>query len=516
MPSGYANRLKSLQARLAVWFTGSAVLAFIPALCLASFWLGGETALIFVSLTVPLLVILVNPEALHSRAKALQGSRGVLSRNDFDAVVMNVHSELKKDGKLSAVFLLQLADFGDLVERHGRVASEHVLAHIADKLRGVVREKDTVAHINDARFALCLGAVQHLDLEACIDLAGRLQGAVEEPISIDGVAVYVSTAVGFCQSNRAPEKTAASWMGAAEIALDDARMRGPTTIRAFSDQVHKVAVARLNLRRDASDALDSGQIQPWFQPQISTDTGQVTGFEALARWTHPERGLISPNEFLPALEEVRLLDRLGEVMLYHTMTALKAWDASGIDVPRVGVNFSDEELHNPRLVERIQWELDRFDIAPDRLAVEILETVVSSSPADTVVRNVKALEALGCRIDLDDFGTGNASIAAIKRFNVCCIKIDRSFVMKADRDPDQRRMVAAILTMAERLGIETVAEGVETVGEHALLAQLGCTHVQGFGIGRPMPFEKTIEWIELHKSKLNAPPALPHRKAGER
>ena len=516
MATGYGHRLKVLQSKLADWILGPAILAFVPALCLAEFWLGGETALIIVSLGVPLLVVVINPRAMHGRAQALQGVRGPIQREDFDAVLSHVHQSAKQDGKQSSLFILALSDFDEIVQQHGTTAGETVIRRVAERLARTLREHDTTALVGASKFAVCLSPVQHLDLEVCVDLAGRLQGAVEEPVSVDGVTIYVSAAIGFCQLSRAPEPDPTSWREAAQLALDDAKLRGPTAIRAFSDKTHKVAMARLNLRESAGAALDSGQIQPWFQPQISTDTGRVTGFEALARWNHPERGLIAPNEFLPALEEVGLLDRLGEVILYHTLTALKAWDAAGIDVPKVGVNFSGVELNDPRLAERIQWELDRFDLGAERLAVEILETVVSSSPGDTVVRNVRALEGLGCRIDLDDFGTGNASIAAIQRFNVSCIKIDRSFVTKADRDPDQRRMIAAILTMAERLGIETVAEGVETVGEHALLSQLGCTHVQGFGIGRPMPFDKTPEWIAQHIAKLNTPQVVPPRKAGER
>ena len=130
-----------------------------------------------------------------------------------------------------------------------------------------------------------------------------------------------------------------------------------------------------------------------------------------------------------------------------------------------------------------------------------------------ITRNINALRKLGCRIDLDDFGTGHASIASIRRFSVSRIKIDRSFVMKADRDPDQQRMISAILTMAERLGVETLAEGVETVGEHVLLAQLGCDHVQGFGIARPMPFEQTLDWIARHNAKLQDVPRIMNGRA---
>jgi EAL domain-containing protein (putative c-di-GMP-specific phosphodiesterase class I) len=202
------------------------------------------------------------------------------------------------------------------------------------------------------------------------------------------------------------------------------------------------------------------------------------------------------------------MGRLLEVMLYHALTAIKAWDQAGLDIAQVGVNFSSAELSDPDLVDRVSWELDRFELSADRLAVEILETVVAQGPDDMITRNIRGLADLGCRIDLDDFGMGHASLASIRRFGVGRIKIDRSFVMKSDRDPDQQRMIRAILTMAERLDIETLAEGVETVGEHALLAQLGCTHVQGFGIGRPMPFDQTLTWIRSHNDKLQAPPQI--------
>ena len=182
-------------------------------------------------------------------------------------------------------------------------------------------------------------------------------------------------------------------------------------------------------------------------------------------------------------------------------------------MPHGGVNFSGAELRNAKLVDKIRWELDRFDLTAERLSVEILETVVTDTADDTVTRNIKSLTSLGCFIDLDDFGTGNASIAAIRRFGVSRIKIDRSLVKKADRDSEQQRMISAVLTMAERLGVETLAEGVETAGEHALLAQLGCHHVQGFGVGRPMPFEKILDWVRAHDASLHDAPTIPRLRS---
>jgi len=338
--------------------------------------------------------------------------------------------------------------------------------------------------------------------------AERLQDAIAEPIAIQSTSIYVSASVGFCLARRAPESRGAAMLGAAELALEEAARAERSGIRAFSPEMSERQGRRDVLEQDLARAFDEGQIRPWFQPQISTDTGAVTGFEALARWSHPGRGIIPPAEFLPAVEAAGLMERLGEVVLFHALSALRSWDREGLSVPRVGVNFSTAELRNPRLVDRIRWELERFDLEPERLTVEVLETVVSETGNDTVTRNIADLATLGCVIDLDDFGTGHASISHIRRFAVSRLKIDRSFVTRVDEDRQQQQMVSAILSMADRLELETLAEGVESQGEHAMLAQLGCGHVQGFGIARPMPFEETKAWMLAHTARLGTAPAI--------
>lgn len=492
--------------------SGPPILAFLPAITLGAYWLGGEAALMLAAFALPLVYAAAGMfERTAASGPPRDPATGLALRDEFEERVAQVHAKTVATGLRSACFLIELNDLDELERQHGQATADAIARTCGDRLMAVLRDGDMVARLGAGRFAVCLTAVRDLDLESCIQLAGRMQGSIEDPVLLDGLRLYVTCSLGFCLDRRAPGQTPRGWIDAAEAALSDALRNGPSAIRAFNPEHTRRLSATTGLADEAAAALEAGQIQPWYQPQISTETGQVSGFEALARWVHPTRGTISPADFLPALTEAGLMSRLGQLMLYHALTALKAWDSAGAGVPRVGVNFATEELRDPSLVERVRWELDRFGLPPERLAVEIVETVVADSPDDTVLRNIAGLGAMGCGIDLDDFGTGQASIAAIRRFSVSRIKIDRSFVTRADRDPDQQRMVGAILTLAERLELDTLAEGVETVGEHALLAQLGCGHVQGFGIARPMPFEQTIDWIAAHRAKLRDAPRIGRR-----
>lgn len=493
-----------LRKRAFELLTGPPALAFVPAISLAAYWFGGEGALLVMAALVPAAYLISG--GFNTATGALNANsvnrNGLLARAPMIAKCEAIYQDAAENTLSSCIHVIEIEGFADLTDRFGPAAGDTIIQRMGERITSAMRDGDFIGQIGDARFAVCADPVRQLSLELCIQLAGRLQTAAEEPFSIDGTVIYTDVCIGFCQNTRAPDNNAGEWLEAACIALRTAQAHGASSIRAYSDQMHQERKTRRALHEDVVAALDSGEIAPWFQPQLCTDTGSITGFEALARWKHPVRGVISPAEFLPAIEAANLLERLAEVMMYHSFRALKQWDAAGVEIPQVGVNFTGSDLSNPRLIEKIKWDLDRFELTPDRLAIEVLETVVASAPDDMITRNINALGKLGCRIDLDDFGTGNASIASIRRFSVSRIKIDRSFVMKADRDPEQQRMISAILTMAERLQVETLAEGVETVGEHVLLAQLGCHHVQGFGIARPMPFDQTLDWITAHNAKV--------------
>lgn len=485
------------------------IMAFLPAITLAAFWLGGEEVLIVTALGLPLLFALVG--AFHFKTDATDfpnGLAGLSSTAQLNRALAQAMAQTVVAGETTGALVFTLDDYDDLYARHGAAALAEIQDRVADRLMSALRGPDVMARMGQGSFGIALTPMRRLDLESMVQIAARLQAAASPAISIDATRLYVTGSVGFCLASRAPEPNAASVFDAATAAVAEALRHGPGAIRAFAPDIAVRHAQQSSLRDALEAAFAEGQIRPYFQPQVSTDTGALTGFEALARWHHPTRGLIPPAEFLPAVMDAGLSSRLCDTILTGALAALRKWDQIGLNVRCVGVNFSAAELRDPRLVERIKWELDRFDLKPQRLAVEILETVVADTSNDIIVRNLSALSRLGCELDLDDFGTGQAAIANIRRFSVNRIKIDRSFVTRVHDDREQQRTVAAILSLAEQLGLDTLAEGVETPEEHAMLAQLGCKHIQGYVIARPMPFEDTAAWIAQHRAQAKALPRI--------
>ncbi|MFV0359708.1 putative bifunctional diguanylate cyclase/phosphodiesterase [Tropicimonas sp.] len=503
-----ALHLRNLLRRLNDRLIHPHALTFLPALMLGGYWYGGEGLLIIAAIAVPTLLLIAQALDSAHPDKWIDPLTGLANRALLVETIASHLAHFAGKERSTIVFAIQIDDFSEIVDSLGSAGAREVLRKTADRIVDMLRPDDTPARLVEHRFGVVLGPLRKANLDIGLQVSERIQAAIAEPFSIGGATVHVSASVGLCLGRRSPAPGAEALLTAAEIALDEARRAGRGAIRAFSPEMTAAVERRHALETQVASAFEDGQIQAWFQPQISTDTGMVSGFETLARWVHPERGVIEPSEFLDAAEIAGLSERLGELMLFRGLSALRFWDRAGFRVPRIAFNFSAAELRNPRLVDRIRWELDRFDLTPDRLNVEILESVVVESENDTIIANIAALAALGCQIDLDDFGTRHASISNIRRFAVSRIKIDRSFVRNVDSEREQRRLVTAILSMAQQLDLETIAEGVETIGEHAMMAQLGCNHVQGFSVARPMPVDETPVWMERHMAKLGAIPGI--------
>ena len=508
----WTGALKGLRWALAQ-FRKPELTVFIPALTLAAFWLGGERLLIITALGAPLLFAMAGAFRFSNgnTVSVPDALGGLALRPQVVTMLDTILRDAPITGQTTACVVIQFDDADALLDRHGRAAQTEILTRCAERLCASLRTGDVVARLEGGGFAVVLGPVRRLDLENAVQICARLQSSLSLPISLNGAHIYVTCSVGFCLGDRAPAPNGSALLDAAQVAADEALRNGPGALRCYAPDMTRTRADRDALRDELETALDEGQIRAHFQPQISTDTGAITGFEALARWYHPQRGLIAPLDFLPAIEDSGLSGRLCEVMVYNALMALSRWDKAGLKVPTVAVNFSRSELRSPSLASKLKWELDRFDLSPDRLTVEVLETVVADTDNDVVVANIAAIAQMGCGVDLDDFGTGHASITSIRRFAVRRIKIDRSFVTKVDEDREQQKVVSAILSMAERLGLETIAEGVETPNEHMMLSQLGCGHVQGFGIARPMPVDETMDWICRHISRQTETPRIGNR-----
>lgn len=470
-----------------------------PVLSLFGFWLAGERGLVTAALALTLIA--VASAAVRGQTPLPEDPAEPYSRSRFLADLDHRLLLADSEGKGTGCIVMQFDDAAMLLDRHGRAVQTEMIRRIGQRIADALRQGDRILRLEGGGFAIALAPSRRLDLEAIVQLSSRLQAAAAEPVSVGGLRLLMTCSAGFCLGARVTRGNGAELLDSAQVAADEALRFGPGALRAFAPGMARKRAERDAKRAELETALDEGQIRAWFQPQISADTGELTGFEALARWHRPDRGLVPPAEFLPIIADAGLSERLTEIMVFNALVALSRWDGAGLRVPSIGVNFSTEELRNPMLADKLKWELDRFELNPDRLAVEVLETVMAMTDTDVIVRNVTELARIGCRIDLDDFGTGHTSITNIRRFAVHRLKIDRSFIARIESDRDQQRVISAVLSMAERLGIDTLAEGVETRGELAMLSQLGCGHVQGFGIGKPMPFDEATNWIIAHRAR---------------
>lgn len=488
---------------------GLKALTALPPLLAAGWLLAGAAGLLVALSIAPALFVILCPRL--DGAAAVDPVTGLGRRRSVVAAIDHALQFAPLPGKEAAgALVIEIDRWKILEERFDCTQREAVLKTVADRVRSILSDGDVAARLDGPVFAVALSPAHRLDLETVIQLSARLQKALAAPVAVDMLQAHLTASVGFAIAGRIPSADGENMLQAAISALVEAQRSGPAAIRSYSRAMRERIEARSAMSREVGRALENGEFEAYFQPQISARTGVITGFEALARWQSPDRGLVPPIEFLPALEEAGLMARLGHKMLDDALGTLRRWEDRNLRVPRIAINVSCEDLRDPGLVGRVRQTLDRYDLRPERLALEVLETVAAAGPEEAVVTTLAGLAELGCGIDLDDFGTGHASITTIRRFSIERIKIDRSFITRIDADPEQQAMVAAILAMADRLGLDTLAEGVETPEERVMLAQLGCGYVQGYGLGRPMPADEAEAWIAAYHSP--GPALLPFRR----
>ena len=398
------------------------------------------------------------------------------------------HQMERRGGYLFAVLSVDLDGFQTINASFGQPAGDKVLIEIAERLVQKVRSGDTVARLGGDEFALLLDDVK--DMRNALRVAERLQAELAKPFLVDGREVLTSASVGIA-AGTSTYKRSADALRDAGTAMARAKRLGPGQIAVFDIRMHTQAVTRLKLETDLRRAADRQEFLLYYQPVVSLQSGRIVGFEALLRWQHPERGLISPGESLPVAEEIGLLIPIGKWVLQNASRQLRAWQVEFPVAPplSMSVNLSCKQfLQSGELLTIVDETLKATGLDPRSLALEVTETVMMEN-AEAALATLVQLKDRQLRISIDDFGTGYSSLSYLQRLPIDNLKIDQSFVAQMKPTGESLEIVRSIITLAHSLGKQVVAEGIETGEQLALLRSLGCEFGQGYFFSKPLETE---------------------------
>jgi diguanylate cyclase (GGDEF)-like protein/PAS domain S-box-containing protein len=403
-----------------------------------------------------------------------------------------------------AVLFVDLDDFKAVNDGMGHGAGDELIRGVAARIRAGLRPGDTVARLGGDEFAVLVDRVSSLDFAN--DVAQRVLELLSLPIDVAGVSLAIPASVGIALAHQ--QSDVESLLRDADIAMYTAKARGKGRIAVFDESLRDVASQRLSLKIDLPEALRLGQFQLDYQPIQSVTARNIVGFEALIRWHHPSRGIVPPAEFIPAAEQSGLIIEIGRWVLEQACEQAVAWNATSARPLTMSVNVSAVQLHNPGFADLLRNTLQTTGLPPHLLTIELTESVLADQ--DRVVLILEQLRTIGVKIAIDDFGTGYSSLSYLQKFPVTSVKVDRSFV--AELTNGDSGLVRSIVSLAEALGLTTVAEGVETAGQLEALTALDCDLSQGFYIGYPQTPEEIDTLLscgDLHYEGANGPPS-PH------
>jgi diguanylate cyclase (GGDEF)-like protein len=391
-------------------------------------------------------------------------------------------SKRNKD-HLFAVLFLDLDRFKNVNDSLGHSYGDLLLVAFAERLERTLRPVDTLARFGGDEFAILLSGI--VDTTDAVRVSERIHGELSLPFNLNRNSTFASASIGIASSSSGYDRPE-DILRDADIAMYRAKENGKARYEMFDQGMHARAVSRLQLESDLRQAIEEKQFSVFYQPIVALETGRLSGFEALVRWNHPRRGIVTPSDFVPVAEETGLIVPIGEWVLEEACKKIKEWQTKSPSHRGLclSVNLSARQVSQPDLVERIQRALNISKLHPHFLKLELTESVVMEN-AESAAQMLKRLRALGVQLSIDDFGTGYSSLSYLHRFPVNYLKIDRSFVMRMTTDNDNA-IVKTISTLAHNLGMEVIAEGVETEEQCRQLKALGCEYGQGYLFSRPV------------------------------
>lgn len=388
----------------------------------------------------------------------------------------------------------------------GHAAGDAALIHAAQAMRANAGPEDFLARVSGDEFILI-----YFDNVSEREIASRAERLIEHmslPFIFRGKKCNVSCSIGVATGDKTEDARLESHVTRADLALYSAKNAGRGRFRMFTPGLRTHFEEQERLKVQIRDGLEAGEFESYFQPQVEGRSGRLVGVEALARWNHPKRGLLVPEHFLKAVADSGFRDQLDRYLMRQTLREMRGWLNMGLAIPQVSINLTATRLIEVDLVEALVIEADMAGLATNMVGLEILESVMIDSNSRQMIENVHSLSEAGFKVELDDFGTGHASISNLRNFKVDRIKIDRSFVHDVHLHSELAKILAAMIGLAHSLRVDALAEGVETPEERLVLNALGVDHIQGFGVARPMTAAAIADWVR----KTQQIPQLPPRR----
>jgi len=435
---------------------------------------------------------LTSDELIHDTLTHLPNHTLFIDHLDY------VHAMSKRHNKAMAVINLDVDKFSEINRHYGYKNGDLLIIDIATRLRELVRESDTVARLGGSEFALIMNMVEH---EEEVDRAlQRIIEGMKAPFKMHDENIVLNISYGVCVYPT-DEGSADELSHYAYLALDNVKKAGGNDYRYYNSDMNIDNTKRLNAQYDLRKALEQGEFRVYFQPKVDAATGNIKGMEALMRWEHPERGIVSPLEFIPMLEESGMIIEAGDWILRESCRINKQWQDEGLEPLRVSVNVSSVQFTQLDFIERIELALKDSGLSSEYLEIELTESCLMSE----VTKNIDILhdiKQMGVAISIDDFGTGYSSLSYLKKFPIDTLKIDRSFITNVqDRSAgDNAAIVTAIMALSHSLRLDVVAEGVETAQELSYLHALGCKTIQGFLFSKPLTVD---EFASIQKDSMH-------------
>ena len=415
---------------------------------------------------------------------------GLPNRLHVNEALVRAVADAEQWGGRCAFMMIDLDRFKAVNDTLGHPVGDRLLGRVSERLQQMMTDNEIIGRLGGDEFAV---VVRDANDSARVErLARTIIEVLSRPYEVDNHTLYIGASVGLAIGPR-DGRTAEMLIRSADLALYRSKDQGGGVFHAYEPQLHVAAEERRVLEIALRSAVENGQLHLAYQPVVSAATGQLNGFEALVRWTHPEHGAIPPAKFIPLAEDARLIVPIGEWVLRTACQEAARWHVPA----RIAVNVSPEQLHNPAFASVVAQALAQSGLPPERLELEVTESVFMREGTAATQVLEKVLD-LGVRLSLDDFGTGYSSLGYLARTRFSSIKIDRSFIQAAARGGKEAvAIIRAVVALAESLGMATTAEGVETEEEHLMVQRFGCTKVQGYYFGRPLPVEEARQ-LTMH------------------